>query len=96
METGAGPGGDVNVIDGWRNRRETHSLEGDVTQSRAGRRCKGRRCYHIELSWRLAFSAFACSWSLGGWVWAPIYMFAFSERYICLNTSHCSKAGVLL
>jgi hypothetical protein len=44
METGAGPGGDVNVIDGWRNRRETHSLEGDVTQSRAGRRCNGRRC----------------------------------------------------
>ena len=37
--------GDVNVIDGGIEERETHILEGDVTESRAGRRCNGRCCY---------------------------------------------------
>ena len=59
--------GDVNVIDGGIEERETHILEGDVTESRAGRRCNGRCCYTRPLAFSAILHATG-AWP-GAYVW---------------------------
>jgi hypothetical protein len=65
--------GDVNVIDGGIEERETHNLEGDVTKSRGAVATEDVVTPH-------AFSAFACSWSWG--LGAPVHVWILRTVHI--------------